>query len=80
MLFFVYFNDSTRVGDSPKLVIDDQTGFLYDYADISQLNNHVVNLIKQPELRTRLGQQARQHMVEHFSLEHANAQYQACYH
>ncbi|MFV1871998.1 MAG: glycosyltransferase family 4 protein [Oleiphilus sp.] len=71
---------ATRVGDSPKLVIDDQTGFLYDYADISQLNNHVVSLIKQPELRTRLGQQARQHMVEHFSLEHANAQYQACYH
>lgn len=70
---------ATRVGDSPKLVINEQTGFLYDYSDISKLTEHLVTLCGSPELREKLGKQARQHMIDHFSLEHANDQYQACY-
>lgn len=71
---------ATRVGDSPKLVIDDQTGYVYDYSNIAQLSVRLVDLCENSGLREKLGQQAKQHMIACFSLEYANEQYQRCYH
>jgi glycosyltransferase involved in cell wall biosynthesis len=75
---------ATKVGDSPKLVLNDETGYLYEYGDIATLTELIAKFCAdavQPKsaLRQRLGESARTHMIEHFSLERANEQYQACY-
>ncbi|KZY34450.1 hypothetical protein A3752_06275 [Oleiphilus sp. HI0081] len=70
---------ATNVGDSPKLVLDDQTGFLYEYADVENLTKLITQLCEDDELRRSLGEKAREHMIENFSLESANEEYQKCY-
>jgi len=70
---------ATSVGDSPKLVIDDLTGFLYSYGDVEALIARLASLIQDPAAIEKLGEQARHHIRENFSLESTNAQYQQSY-
>ena len=70
---------ATSVGDSPRLVIDGVTGYLYDYGDRDALEGHLLSLKQDGDLLERLGQQARTHIDENFSLESTDAAYQQVY-
>jgi glycosyltransferase involved in cell wall biosynthesis len=51
-----------------ELVSHDQTGRLVDFFDGDALINEVCTLLDDPDLRTRLGQAAREHVVSHYDL------------
>jgi glycosyltransferase involved in cell wall biosynthesis len=70
---------STRVGDSPLLVIDGLTGFLYGYNDVKKLVSLIEFISRNPRLRKDLGNAARQHMIDNFSLQVTNDLYQENY-
>lgn len=70
---------ATNVGDSPKLVIDDCSGFLYEYADIEKLASLLRSLSNDQSMRELLGEGALAHITENYSLELTNESYQGCY-
>jgi glycosyltransferase involved in cell wall biosynthesis len=49
-----------RAGALPNLVIEDQTGFLVNPGDLTEFSQKCLLLILSPELRLRLGENARQ--------------------
>jgi len=51
---------ATRVGGVPDMVEDGVTGLLCDPGNSEQLADGLVALLKDPELRRRMGQQAHQ--------------------
>jgi glycosyltransferase involved in cell wall biosynthesis len=58
---------ATRVGAVPKLVIDEETGLLLDPGDVDGLVTAILRLLEDPNLRTRLGKNGREHAAQHFS-------------
>ncbi|KZY45247.1 MULTISPECIES: glycosyltransferase family 4 protein [unclassified Oleiphilus] len=70
---------ATRVGDSPRLVVDGVTGYLYDYQDVDCLIELINKFIDQPSLLHDFGLRARQYMSETFSMEMTRKEYQYCY-
>lgn len=70
---------ATAVGDSPKLVVDGQTGYLYDYADLPALKSRLMGLLEAPGQIRLLGDGAREHIREQYSLQKTNRQYQSVY-
>ncbi len=59
---------ATAVDDIPELVINDETGLLIEDNDLNQLVGALETLIKDLELRRRLGVQGNQYVQEHFNL------------
>ena len=49
---------ATRSGGIPEIVRDGETGFLVDIGDVEALATRVAQLIEDPVLRTRMGEQA----------------------
>lgn len=47
-----------NISSIPEYVEDERTGLLADYADLDQLTQKVIRLIKHPELREQLGEEA----------------------
>ena len=70
---------ATRVGGTPELIQDGQTGLLVAPEDTAGLAAALVRLADDPALRETLGQQARQHVAAEFSLERIAQRYQALY-
>lgn len=70
---------ATNVGDSPRLVIDGFTGFLYEYGDIEELRRLIRFISERPDKLVLLGEKARAHMLKSFSMQASNQQYQECY-
>lgn len=60
---------ATNVGGSPEAVIPQETGLLVPPADDHALAQAMLTLLTQPELAARLGRQARQRVVENFSVQ-----------
>ncbi|MBX3062515.1 MAG: glycosyltransferase family 4 protein [Anaerolineae bacterium] len=58
---------STRVGGPSETIIDGVTGYLVPPRNSRALAEKVVTLLCDPQLRQRVGTQAREHVVEHFS-------------
>jgi glycosyltransferase involved in cell wall biosynthesis len=58
---------STRVGGPSETIIDGVTGYLVPPRDSRAIAERVVALLCNPPLRQRMGVQAREHVVEHFS-------------
>jgi glycosyltransferase involved in cell wall biosynthesis len=52
----------------PDVVVDGQTGFLVPVRDPVILSNRLEMLIEDADLRTRMGQKARQRYLEHFEI------------
>jgi glycosyltransferase involved in cell wall biosynthesis len=63
---------STTVSGIPELIQDDETGLLVPEKDPVALANALQRLIESPALRTRLGQNGRQKVVQEFDV-HENA-------
>ena len=60
---------SARVGSVPETVIPGQTGELFEAGDLDGFVAATVDLLQNPEKRTAMGSQGRQHVVDHCSLD-----------
>jgi glycosyltransferase involved in cell wall biosynthesis len=60
---------ATRVGGTPEVVIDGETGLLVPPADAVSLASSIAHLLATPALAQRLGQAARRLITERFSIE-----------
>ena len=60
---------ATDVGGSPRLAINDKTGYLFDYKDESKLADIITKYIGDDELITSHGVNAEDHVRSNFSLE-----------
>jgi glycosyltransferase involved in cell wall biosynthesis len=70
---------STRHAGIKDAVIEGKTGFLVAERDIQGMAQYMIQLAQHAELATQLGQQARQHIVKHFSMEqHIDKLLQIC--
>ena len=62
----------SRMGGIPELVVDGVTGLLFEAGDTYSLQAQLNRLMGEPELRRRLGAQARQRVESEFSLSRHN--------
>jgi glycosyltransferase involved in cell wall biosynthesis len=60
---------STRVSGIPELVIHAETGWLVEQKDSSALAQALETLMREPELRQRLGQAGFERVRRHFSMD-----------
>jgi glycosyltransferase involved in cell wall biosynthesis len=71
---------ATNVGGNREIVIDQNTGLLVPARDPARLGAAILRLSNDPQLRNRLGYQAREHIERHFSLAKCVASYERLYH
>jgi sugar transferase (PEP-CTERM/EpsH1 system associated) len=60
---------ATAVGGTPDVVVDGVTGFLVPPRDPSALAKALATLVRDPDLRRRMGQAGRERVLQHFSVE-----------
>jgi len=60
---------ATRVGGTPELVIDGETGILVERSEPKQLARAIVTLLGDARLRATLGAGARRHVTERLSAQ-----------
>lgn len=65
----------TRVGGNPEVVIDGRTGHLVPPRDPSAMATRIVELIRDAELRERMGERARRRIESEFTLGATAAEY-----
>lgn len=70
---------ATAVGGVPDVVADGETGLLVRREDEKALAEAIGRLARDPELRARLGANARQHVLERFSSERLVRDIEALY-
>lgn len=66
---------ATRVGSMPEAIVAYETGLLIEKNDVDGLAQAIRQLRDQPELRAKLGQQARKAAVEQWTSEAMAAKY-----
>jgi glycosyltransferase involved in cell wall biosynthesis len=59
---------ATRVGGIPELICDSQSGYLVNRGDIESMTQRVIDLLKNPDLRSRMGLVARRIVETRFDL------------
>lgn len=57
----------TRVGGIPEIVDDGKTGFLVERRDTAAMTARILDLLRDPDLRRRMGEAGRQAVVEKFN-------------
>jgi glycosyltransferase involved in cell wall biosynthesis len=57
----------TRVGGIPELIEHGRNGFLVDRRDTQQMTQRILELVRDPDLRRRMGEAGRQIAVEKFN-------------
>lgn len=65
----------TRVGGIPDVVIDGDNGLLVDPEQPAQLQARIAQLLDNPDARTRLGQRARETVIDRFDVTRTAAAY-----
>jgi len=60
---------ATRVGGVPEVVVDGETGLLVPPRDPEALAGAIARLLRDPQLRHRMGQAGQERVREHFSVE-----------
>jgi len=60
---------ATAVGGTPEVVVDGVTGFLVPPRDPQALADAILRLLRNPELRQRMGEAGRARVAAHFSIE-----------
>lgn len=66
---------STNRGGPAETIIHNETGILVDPNDPQALAQASLNFLRDPGLRRQMGEQARQHIIEHFSVRATAQQY-----
>ena len=69
----------TRVGGNPEVVVDGQTGYLVPPRDIPSFVERVVWLLQNPDLRARMGQEARLRIEQRFQIRDVTDRYLKIY-
>ena len=69
----------TNVGGLPELVKHGETGYITEVGDVEKMAFHAVNVLTNVELQKKLGQQARQRVLDNFAQESVVPQYEAYY-
>jgi N-acetyl-alpha-D-glucosaminyl L-malate synthase BshA len=57
---------ATRTGGLPEVVVDGETGFLLPVGDVDAMAERAIEILRDDELRKRMGKRARQVAVEKF--------------
>jgi glycosyltransferase involved in cell wall biosynthesis len=60
---------STRHGGIPDVVVEGETGLLVKEKDVRGMAEHMIRLIREPDLAGQLGRAARHRVETHFSME-----------
>lgn len=60
---------SARVGSVPESILPGETGELYESGDLAGFTQAAIKLLLDPAARKRLGDQGRQHIEQHCSLD-----------
>jgi len=60
---------STRHAGIKDIIIENEFGFLVDEFDTQQMEKHMITLAQQPELALSLGKNARNHILNHLTME-----------
>lgn len=60
---------STRHAGIPDVVLDGETGFIVEEADVDAMADAMIRLAKDAELAGRLGKAARERAIEHFTMD-----------
>ncbi len=70
----------TEVGAAPQIVHPDRTGFLVPPRNTEALTAGMIRLMQLPEhVRAQMGEQGRQYIVDHYSLDKVHRDYQTLY-
>jgi glycosyltransferase involved in cell wall biosynthesis len=70
---------TTRIGGIVDVIDDDVSGLLIEPGDVDGLTSALGRLIRDPQLRQRLGAAARLKIVEHFGFDHNVERYRALF-
>jgi glycosyltransferase involved in cell wall biosynthesis len=70
---------ATPVGDIPKLIRHQETGFLVNPQDVAGLRDAILRLIAQPELRDQLAANGHARVEHHYSSDAMARQYENVY-
>jgi sugar transferase (PEP-CTERM/EpsH1 system associated) len=70
---------ATRVGGNPELITHEMSGLLFPPGDLAVLAANLAQLATNPNLCQRLGEAARQRVVNEFSLDRMLTSYEALY-
>jgi glycosyltransferase involved in cell wall biosynthesis len=54
-------------GGTPEVVDHGASGLLSPYKDIEALASNIIELLQNPELRTKMGEHGRKRVLEHFN-------------
>ena len=60
---------ASRTGGVPEVVVDGETGFLVPPGDVGELRDRIERLLRDVALARRLGEAARELVLEHFTWE-----------
>ena len=70
---------ASDVGSTGEAVIEGVTGYLVPADDVAALADRIERLVRDTELRTRMGKAARARYEEHFTAAHHARAYEALY-
>jgi glycosyltransferase involved in cell wall biosynthesis len=60
---------STRVGGTPSVVADGETGWLVEPDDVGRLTERIDELLRDHDARSRMGTAGHRHALERFGIE-----------
>lgn len=66
---------STNRGGPSETVVDGETGYLVSPGDVATMALHVITLLRDADLRARMGKAGRAHIEKYFSLKETTRQY-----
>ena len=69
----------TRVGGNASVIVQDQNGFFYEPERLEEAVERVMSLVRDPGLRHRIGQHARQTICDGFSVSKSAARIEEVY-
>ena len=70
---------ATRVGGTPEVVVDGETGLLVHPGSPAELAQAILSLLQDPERSRQMGVRARQRIEQHFDVRHMVEKYEAMY-
>ena len=65
----------TRVGGNPEIVVDGETGFLVPPMEVDIFSDNVVELLRNQEMRKRMGKEGSKRIESYFNLKSASEKY-----
>ena len=70
---------ATNISGNPKLVVDNQTGWLFEFAEDKKLASRLLHIMDNKPLITDFGDSAFNYISENFSIKTAAKKYAQLY-